>query len=493
MSNAPRSRSPARIPLALLVAGFTGLLAACASSPSGQAPSEPPVAQNWPVDSRLEQEQGAAAAQLSWRAYFADPDLVQLIETALENNRDLRLAVLRVQEARAAYGIQRSEQFPMVGVGGQAARSRVPGDLNPAGRSVVAGDYEAYVGFNAWELDLWGRVRSLREAALQEYLATDVAQRGIRLSLVAEVANAYLGLRELDERLALAAETIATREESYRIFRRRNEVGSVSTLDLTQVETLLNQAQALGAQLQKARASQAHALTLLVGSPLDLPPLANTRLRDDVVFAPLRAGLPADLLTVRPDIVAAEHRLSAAQADIHAARAAFFPRIALTGTFGTASAQLDGLFDAGSRAWTFAPTISLPIFDGGRRRASLDLAEVRGDMAVAEYERTIQIAFREVADALSSRKWLTQQVAIQRNAVDTQSRRARLAQLRYDNGAAAYLEVLDAQRDLLDAQQQLVQVRRALLSTHIALYTALGGGTAAAPDGSSSPVASSIR
>lgn len=443
-----------------------------------EKPSAPDlsITKSWPTDVSFKDSGGVSAKDLQWRGYFVDSQLTSLIDSALTNNRDLRLALLRVQESRASYGIQRAELFPSISLGAQAARSRLPGDLNPTGRPLVAGDYEAYVGLNTWELDLWGRVRSLKDAALQEYLATEAAQRATRISLISEVANAYLRLRELDERIALANETIATREESARIFRRRNEVGSVSRLELSQVETLLLQARSLGAQLQQARATQAHALSQLVGLPIEISPMSNTRLRDDAVFAPLRVGLPSDLLVVRPDIAAAEYRLKSRQANIRAARAAFFPRIALVGSFGTASSELDGLFDHGSRAWSFVPTISLPIYDTRRRQANLDLAQVRSNMAIAEYERTIQVAFREVSDALASKKWLSEQVAIQRQSLETQSVRARLAQLRYDNGAATYLEVLDAQRELLEAQQQLVQMRRNLLSSHIALYTALGGG-----------------
>lgn len=495
MSNALSHLLSTRLRMLIMGASATAVVSVLTGCSTHTPPQENvlPVAADWPADARRAQDQGVSASELAWRDYFADPQLTALIDTALANNRDLRIAVLRVEEARALYGIQRSEQFPTFDVGGQGGRSRVPGDLNLSGNSVVSGNYNAYVGLNSWELDLWGRVRSLKEAALQEYLATETAQRGVQLSLVTAVADAYLGLREFDERIALAREMVATREESYRIFSRRNQVGSVSALDLIQVETLLNQARVLETQLQQARAVQAHALTLLVGSPLDLPALTDNRLHDEAVFAPLRAGLPSELLTARPDLAAAEHRLRSAQANIHAARAAFFPRIALTGTYGSASAELDGLFESGSRAWTFMPTISLPIFDAGRRRAGVDLAEARRDVAVASYERAIQVAFREVADALSAQQWLTQQVAIQRRNLDTQTRRAHLAQLRYDNGAAAYLEVLDAQRDLLDAQQQLVQVRRALLSTHIELYNALGGGTAVDTRASPTSAATATR
>jgi multidrug efflux system outer membrane protein len=417
---------------------------------------------------------GPSAAATGWRAHFADAQLRELIERALANNRDLRTAVLRVEEARASYGIQRADRFPALGVDALGSRARTPGDLNITGRPLVAGQYQAELNLS-WEIDFWGRVRSLEDAALQNFLATEEARRAATVSLVAQVADSYLALRELDERLVLARQTLASREESTRIFRRREQLGAISRLDLAQVETLRTQAQALAVQLEQERAAQAHALALLVGAPAGVAPTRN-RLDDDAVMAQLDAGLPSDLLVQRPDIVAAEHQLRAAHADIGAARAAFFPRIALTAGYGSASAQLDGLFDAGSRAWTFAPSISLPIFDAGRRRSQLTLAEVRRDLAVAQYEKTIQSAFRDVSDALSARRWLAEQVRIQQSTLATQTERARLAKLRYDNGAAAFLEVLDAQRDLLAAEQQLVQTRRALLSSRVALYAALGGG-----------------
>ncbi|MGH8818103.1 MAG: efflux transporter outer membrane subunit [Achromobacter pestifer] len=417
-----------------------------------------------------------AASGISWRTYFSDPTLHQLIDTALVNNRDLRTALLRVQEARALYGIQRADQFPTLGVQADGTRGRVPGDLNLTGQPQTSSQYQVGVGLASWELDFWGRVRSLKDAALQNYLATDAAAQAATLSLITQVADSYLTLRELDERLALTQETIASRAESLRIFRRRFEVGAISKLDLTQVETLWQQARALGADLERIRAEQAHALALLVGAPLDLP-TQSVRLEDAAVMHELPAGLPSDLLVNRPDIVAAEHQLQAANANIGAARAAFLPSITLTGAFGTASAELDGLFSGGSRAWNFAPSINLPIFDAGRRQSALDLAEARRDQAVAGYEKTIQTAFRDVSDALSARHWLAEQVEVLRATVAAQSERARLAQLRYDHGASPYLEVLDAQRDLLAAQQTLVQTRRALLSSRVGLYAALGGGT----------------
>lgn len=451
------------------------MLTGCMSLAPAPDPPPLPVPEVWPGHLASSAD-GARAGELAWRAYFTDPLLQRLIETALANNRDLRLAALRVEEASAAFRIQRSDRLPAVGIGTQGGRARVPGDLNMSGRSQLGSEYRAEVGLSSWELDLWGRIRNLEDAALETWLASDAARQAVHLALIAQVADGYLGLREIEERVAIARQTVTTREESYRIFRRRVEVGATSKLDLTQVQTLLNQAQALLAQLEHAHASQLHALALLVGAdPGPLP--ARAPFDETMVLAELRAGLPSELLVSRPDIIAAEHRLRAGNANIGAARAAFFPRIALTGSFGTASAELDGLFDSGSRAWAFLPSVSLPILDGGRRRANLDLSEVRRDIAVAGYERTIQTAFREVADALSAKHWLAEQLTIQRANLEAQGERARLAQLRYDNGSAAFLEVLDAQRDLLGAQQQLVQARRALLSSQVALYAALGGGT----------------
>lgn len=456
--------------LGLLGALNTGCLSL---APDTETPP-PPVPGAW---SQADQAGNQAGERYqAWRAYFTDPALQRLIETALANNRDLRSAVLRVEEARAQFQIQRSDLFPEIGIDGQATRSRTPGDLNFTGRPQTTGNYNAQVGLSSWELDLWGRVRNLERSALESWLATDAARAAVRLSLIREVADDYLRLRETDERVANAQQTVKTREESYRIFRRRYEVGSINKLEVTQVRTLLTQAQFLLAQLQQTRDNQVHALQQLIGAdPRPLPQAAP--FDESTVLARLAPGLPSDLLTHRPDIIEAEHQLRAADANIGAARAAFFPRIALTGGWGTSSAQLDGLFDAGSRSWNFTPTLNLPIFDGGRRRANLQLSEVRSDLSVSNYEQTIQTAFREVADALSDHRWVARQLAVQRSAVAAQRERARLAKLRYDNGSAAYLDVLDAQRDLLDAEQQLVQSRRALLSTQVALYAALGGDT----------------
>ncbi|BEV14894.1 efflux transporter outer membrane subunit [Herbaspirillum sp. DW155] len=452
------------------------MLAACQSmAPDYQRPAAP-------VAARYPQQADAAdalAPALVWQVYFRDPQLQALITQALANNRDLRVAALRVEEARALYGIQRADLFPAIGAQAGVDRSRTPADLNLTGRPLVGSAYQAGLGLSTWELDLWGRLRSLDDAALQSALASEATRRAAALSLVAQVADAWLELAEIDERLAIARDTIASRQESYRIFARRVEVGATSRLNLTQIETLLTQAQALGAQLEQQRAQRLNALTLLVGAPVELS-VGRARTALDTVFPDIAAGTPSLLLTRRPDIAAAEHRLQAANANIGAARAAFFPSISLTGSLGTASAELNGLFRDGSHAWSFSPSISLPIFTAGRLRNNLDLAEVRRDLAVANYEKTVQAAFRDVADALAARQWLTRQLAIAETAEQVQAERARLSTLRYDNGAAPFLDVLDAQRDLLSARQQRVQIRRALLSSAVALYAALGGDSNAA-------------
>ena len=461
---------------ACALAAATLVLTGCASmAPPFETPALP-VPAHYATPGT---DTGTPAATTGWRDYFTDPRLQALIAQALENNRDLRTTALRVQEARAAYGIQRADMLPTLGAQAGMDRSRVPADLNLTRQPLLGSQYQAGVGLASWEIDFWGRVRSLNDAALQNYLASDAARRAVTLGLIAQVAQSELALRELEERLLLAHQAIASRKESLRIFQRRVDVGSASRLNLTQVQTLLSQAEALGAQLEQARAQQANALALLVGAPVGPTP-ATVRL-DTLQMPPLRVGLPSDLLAQRPDIMAAEHQLRAAQAQIGAARAAFFPRVALTGSLGTASAELGGLFDSGSQAWTFSPTISVPLFNGGRLRNNLNLTEVRRDIAVANYEKTVQGAFRDVSDALVARQLLARQLAIAQDARAAQSERARLSQLRYDHGAAAFLEVLDAQRDLLVADQQVVQLRRALLSSQVSLYAALGGGALAEP------------
>lgn len=457
-------------------------LAGCANlAPAYQRPALPV-----PGHYAMAADAAAVAPPADWRAYFTDARLRALIEQALAHNGDLRIAVSRVAQARAAYGIEAAAQAPTVALQASAERGRVPADLNLTRHPLQTRQYQAGVALASWELDFWGRVRNLGDAALANYLATDAARQAAQLALIGQVALTYLDLCDSAERIALARRTLASRQQSYDMAARRTRVGSASPLQLTQVETLLIQARALLLQLQQEHAARQHALALLVGAPVDA---AATTIADTAegggagTTTPLAVpapGLPSDLLARRPDIAAAEQRLLAAHANIGVARAAFFPRITLTGALGSASAQLDGLFDPGSRAWTFAPSIALPLFDAGRRRDQLALAEARRDEALASYDKTVQSAFRDVADALSAHHWLAAQLQVADDAVRVQRQRAHLSQLRFDSGASSYLDVLDAQRDLLSTEQQQVRARHAVQAARVSLYLALGGGAAAA-------------
>lgn len=462
----------------LVFYGLTLILGGCSFAPKYQQPALP-VTNHFTTISKISVDQShnnQVAAKLTWQEYFHDSCLHQLIAQALTNNRDLRVATLRIDRAQALYQIERSKLYPGIYGTYNQNNKRVPGDLSYTGFPMIEHNYQFGVSALSWELDFWGRVRNLKQSALENFFATAAAQAAAKISLISQIAENYLTLRELDERIMIADQTIANHQKSFRIFTRRFQTGATSQLDLLQVETLLTQAQALGAQLRQARDAQFHFLTLLVGSPLK-PMTTNMRLNDKIMPQQLRIGLPSELLTTRPDIIAAEHKLKASGANIGAARAAFFPNITLTTFAGTASNGLTGLFKGGSGSWAFTPSITTPIFTAGRYLANLKVTQVDRSIAVAEYEKTIQVAFREVLDALSAHYWLSQQVQIQRRMVVAEGRRSYLAELRYNNGAAPYLEVLDAKRDWLAAEQQLVQTRKALLSSRVRLYTALGGGS----------------
>ncbi|QRR18607.1 efflux transporter outer membrane subunit [Burkholderia sp. MS389] len=455
------------------LAACAGLLSGCLSlAPPDERPAAPiPAAFPDPA------ARSAAIAQAppAWQDYFVDGRLRALIEQALANNRDLRAAVARVEQARAVYGIRSADQWPTIGAGAAYARFRTPGGfLTPT--PVIGQVYQVQLAETQWEIDFWGRVRNLKASALQRYLASDAARQAVTLSVITGVADAYLTLCEIDERIALTRATIDTRRESLRIFRLRHAAGAISRLDLTQSEILLQQAESLGIQLQQARASAADALALLVGAT---PALADAPLTldDGAVMPSLAPGLPSSPLARRPDVIAAEHELQATRANIGAARAAFFPRIALTSAIGSGSTALRDLLSSGTGVWSVIPNVTLPLVDGGRNRSNLALAHAQRDEALAQYEKTMQRAFRDVSDALAARYWLADQVAIERATLASQAERARLAKLRYDSGATRFLEVLDAQRDLMNAEQQWVMTRRALLSSRVALYGALGGGT----------------
>lgn len=460
-------------PLSVLIAV---LLAGCSLAPQYQRP-EAPIATVYPAEASNAK---ADATATGWREFFPDQRLQQLIEAALANNRDLRVAALRIEEARAQYGIQSADLLPNLNATASGSRSRTPGAVSITGRSSVNSNYQVGLGLAAFELDFFGRVRSLNDAALAQYLATEEASRAAQISLIAEVAKAYLAEQAFAEQYDLARKTVESRENAYKLAKQRFEVGASSALDLRQNETLVQSARASLATLTRQRAQATNALTLLVGRPLGDLPAAQTLSGQNIVTE-IPPGLPSDLLTRRPDIRAAEQRLRATNANIGAARAAFFPRISLTGSIGTASNQLDGLFESGSRTWSFVPQLVLPIFDAGRNRANLNLAEARNNIAVAEYEKAIQTAFREVSDALVARAALEEQIAAQQAVQDAQAERLKLADLRSQSGVASSLEVLDAQRELFTAQQQLVQARLLRLTNAVDLYRALGGGVNESP------------
>lgn len=476
---ASRRRPPLR---ALMVALAASALGACSMMPAYERPVAP-VPASLP---QTQQSAGPVSAQAvdsaAWADYFADERLRGVIALALDNNRDLRIAALNIERARAQYGIQRADLLPSIAVsGGQSAQRvpgdlSVPGDLNMSGEPAISRQYSANLGFASYELDFFGRVRSLEEQALQVYLGTEEARRSAQVSLVAEVANAWLRLAADRERLALARSTLETRQQSVTLVRRSLELGAVSALDLNQAETLLQTARADAARYAALVAQDENALALLVGAavPAGLQPPA---LDDSVAAVPvLPADLSSEVLVRRPDVAQAERALMAANASIGAARAAFFPRITLTASAGTASSTLDGLFDAGSGAWSFVPQIRIPIFEAGRLQASLDVAEIQRDINVAQYEKAIQSAFREVADALAERATLAEQLAARQALVQATQRSFELSEARYKGGVDSYLNLLDAQRSLYGAQLELIGTRLSDAVNRVALYKALGGG-----------------
>ena len=426
-----------------------------------------------------------AAADIAWQDFFLDERLRALIVQMLENNRDLRIAVARIEEARGLYRIQRTEQLPQLGGSAGLSRSRIganalgtQGGVPVANSGVTATNYDIGVAVTSFELDFWGRVRNLSDAARAQYLATVAGERAFRIALIRDLAVAYITSRSLAEQAEQADAAVKSRERGLRIAKLRLDAGVTSALDYRQAEALLTQAQAEAASLRNQRAKQRNIVRLLVGSPIEEEALAPARrLGDQGIIRDIDAGLPSALLINRPDIIQAEEALRAARANVGAARAAFFPSISLTGNAGFASTSLDDLFSDGGLNWSFGPSISLPIFDWGARKGNLTVARARETIEVATYDRTVQIAFREVSDALANRKFLAEQLVAQQRAVDAQIALTRLARLRYENGVAQFLEVLDAERNLFSAQQTLIQLRGAQLSSLVTLYAALGGGT----------------
>ena len=458
----------------LLSLALAAALGGCSLIPDYQRP-ESPVAASWPEGEAYAQGSGQAqAAELDWQHFFRDPQLRQLIGVALENNRDLRVAALNVEAYRALYRIQRADLLPAVSADGAGTRTRTPGDLNQTGESNIASQYSATLGV-AWELDLFGRLDSLREQALQEYFATEAAQRSARISLIASVANAWLTLQADQALLDVSRDTLKTFEESLALTQRSFDVGVASALELSQARSSVDTARVRIEQYTRLVAQDRNALSRLLGQNLSSDLLPASELERDQL-ADLPVGLPSDLLQRRPDILQAEYQLRAANANIGAARAAFFPRISLTGAVGSASSELSGLFDSGSDYWTFSPRISVPIFNSGQLRANLDYAEISRNIQVAQYESAIQTAFREVADGLAAQQTYARQVQAQRDLLETSEDYLRLADRRYRTGVDSYLTLLDAQRQLFSVRQQFIVDRLAQMVSEVDLFKAMGGG-----------------
>ncbi len=476
------SMKKANLAVALALAG---LLAGCTLAPTYHRPAAP-VSASYPTGPSYEhapQEQGkpvqGPAADVGWRDFFQDPLLRRLIALSLDNNRDMRVAVLNGQALQAQYRTQRASLMPAAAIAGTETAQRVPASLSSSGRQYTGQNWQVGPAIS-WQLDLFGQVRSLTKAALETYLAQDDTRIAAQLSLISQTATAYFTLRADQELLDLTTQTFKARQASYDLIKQSYDQGVDSALDLSQAETLLRTAQSNQSQYLRQVAQDRNALVLLLGEPMPADIATQLgqarRLPDDALPLELPAGLPSDLLERRPDIRAAEHQLLAANANIGAARAAFFPMISLTGFAGTASSSLTGLFMPGSEAWNLVPKISLPIFQGGSLLANLDLSHVRKNIQIATYEKAIQTGFREVADALAGRGTLDDEVGAQRKLVDASQLAYTLSQQRFDSGVDSYLTVLDSQRSLYAAQQSLIATRLARLNNQISLYKALGGG-----------------
>jgi outer membrane protein, multidrug efflux system len=463
-----------RTPFLILVV-VVAFLGGCNLAPTYTRP-EAPVPAAWPVSAAGQQaaRPGDAAPDIAWRDFLVDEKLRQVIGLALANNRDLRVAALNVERTQALYRIQRAELLPTVDARGTFSKERVPGILSQSGQPATVELYNVNLGVSSWEIDLFGRIRNLKDAALEQYLATEQARASAQITLVAAVANTYLTLAADRENLKLAQSTLETQQATYEMIRRRAEVGASSDLDLRQAQTRVDAARVDIARYTSQVALGENALTLLVGSPVP-PGLLPVELGEVAALRDFTPGLPSEVLQHRPDILAAESQLRAAHANIGAARAALFPRITLTTSIGTTSDQLSGLFTSGSGTWAFVPQIVIPIFDA-RSWVAYDVTKVDREIALAQYEKAIQTGFREVADALAQRGTLGDQLEAQQSLVEASADGYRLSDARYTRGIDSYLRVLDAQRSLYGAQQGLIAIRLARLTNLVTLYKVLGGG-----------------
>jgi len=455
----------------------TVLIAGCSLQPVYGRPAAP-VAATYPVGDAYKSPTGSGtlpAVDIGWRDFLTDPRLQRLVELALANNRDLRVAALNVAQTQAQYRITRSALFPQVGAFADSSSSRTPASLSTTGKATVLHDYS--VGLQAsWEIDFFGRIRSLNDQALQQYFATAQARKAAEILLVSEIADQYLTMIAFDEFLAVTQRTLETAQASYKLALLQFQTGTGTELSVAQAQTVVEQANANYSVQVRGRAQAENALVLLVGQPLpaDLPPAVP--LNSQSILTDIPADLPSDLLTRRPDIMQAEATLRGANANIGAARAAFFPTISLTGALGSASSTLGGLFKAGSLAWSFLPSITMPIFEAGKLQANLDVATLQKDINVAQYEKAIQSAFREAADGLAARGTYDDELAALLRYTAAQQRSLDLSELRFKNGVDNYLAVLTAQTALYNAQLTTVNTRLARLTNLVDLYRILGGG-----------------
>jgi outer membrane protein, multidrug efflux system len=459
----------------LLVVVVMICLGGCTMIPKYTRP-EAPVPSAWPSGPAYKEtpamQAGPAAADLQWREFFADERLQAIIAKALQDNRDLRVAALNVERARALYRVQRAELFPKVETGLTATKQHVR--ISGSTGLVTLEEYGVNLGITSWEIDFFGRIRSLGQRALEEYFATQQARRGAQILLVSEVANAYLTLAADRENLQLAKSTLESQQAAYNLIRRRFEVGLAPELDLRQAQTRVDAARVDVARYTERAAQDANALNLLAGSPVPAE-LLPEQLSVVKPLPDVSPGMSSEVLLRRPDILQSENLLKAANANIGAARAAFFPRITLTSAIGSASGDLSGLFKSGSFVWNYAPQVVLPIFDA-RTWSALTVTKVDKEIAIAQYEKTIQAAFKDVADALAKRGTLGDRMEAQQSLVDATAQTYRLSTARYEKGIDIYLNVLDAQRSLYAAQQGLINVRLEKLANQVRLYAVLGGG-----------------
>ena len=446
-------------------------LAGCSFIPVYERPATPvadtfvPTLHNAAASDRAD----TTAADLQWQDFFKDARLKRLIELSLQNNRDLRVAVLAIEQTRAQLQVRRADELPTVNAG-------ISGTRGPASSGAIASTYTAGLSVTAYELDFFGRIRALSQTAQAQLLGSQEARKTVQISLIASVANTYLNLLADDELLRVTREALATRQESLRLMQLKFDNEAASKVDLSQTQSLLEGAKVALAQGMRQRAQDENALVLLLGQPLppDLPP--GLPITSQGLLPDLPAGIPSEILTRRPDIRQAEQQLLANNANMGVARAAFFPRITLTGSAGVVSSDLDTLFSNGTTAWTFVPQLLLPIFDYGRNSANLESAKVAREIAVAQYEKAVQTGFREVADGLAGRATLGEQLRAQNGQLAAEQTRMQLTDLRFKHGAASAFEVLDAQRSLFAAQQAAVQVQVQQVQNLVTLYKVLGGG-----------------